>query len=146
MKHSLFRFIELIEISILYIVCFTLNITLIFVQTINLDAYPILKSFIESILDFKLLIVIFITFIVLIFHYQFIDQKKAEIYCRILVGDTKKNITSNFAFHNFFILIFSFILSLSLNFLLNVHFYINFWLVLIFTIYIIFFTSWVNKK
>lgn len=145
MKYSLFRFIDLIEITILYLICFIANLSIIFVQTLNLEAYPVLKSFVESILDLKLFAIFSLTLIVLVFHYQFLDQKKTEIYCRILVGDTKVNLTIRYIVNNLSILLLISILSFLVNFFLNINLTTNFYLFFIFVVYIIFFAGWVNK-
>ena len=46
MKKSLFRLMDMLELSIAYILCFLLNVLLDFVKTLDLDAY-ILKAFLD---------------------------------------------------------------------------------------------------
>lgn len=146
MKYSLFRFIDFVEITILYFICFIANILIIFVQTLNLEAYPVLKSFVESILDLKLLFIFFLTLIVLVFHYQFLDRKKTEVYCRILVGETRLKLTTRYILNNLAILFFVFILSVLVSLCLDINLSYSFYLFFLFILYIIFFAGWVNKK
>lgn len=137
MKYSLFRFFDVFEAVAIYLICFASNLLFIYVQTFNLEGSFILKSFIESIVDYQLIINIFLTFIIVVFHYQFLNRRKTEISCRILVGDTMVNIIIRYILNSLAILMFSFLLSLSLNFYLKLNVTSNLYLVFIFIIYIL---------
>jgi hypothetical protein len=146
MKYSLFRFFDVFEAVAIYLICFASNLLCIYVQTLNLEGSSILKSFLESITDYQLIINIFLTFIIIVFHYQFLNRKKTEIFCRILVGDTMVNIIIRYILNSIAILVFSFLLSLSLNFYLGLNVTSNLYLVFIFIIYILFSAGQVKKE
>lgn len=112
----------------------------------NLGDSSILKSFIKNIIDYQEIINIFLTFIMVIFHYQFINKKRTEIYCRILVGDNIKKITIRYIMNAFSILVISFLLSLILNYNLRIDITTNLYLFFIFTIYILISAGQVLKK
>lgn len=137
MKYSLFRIFDVFEAVAIYLICFASNLLFIYVQTFNLEGSFILKSFIESIVDYQLIINIFLTFIIVVFHYQFLNRRKTEISCRILVGDIMVNIIIRYILNSLAILMFSFLLSLSLNFYLKLNVTSSLYLVFIFIIYIL---------
>ena len=136
MKKSLFRLTDMLELSIAYIFCFSLNLLLDYAKTLDLDAY-VLKAFLKNFIDYQPLIVSLFTFIVIVFHYQMLERKKAEIFCRILVGGTVFSITIRYVLDCLTVLIFVYLLSA----LVNLHFGFNladkFYLILIFVTYIL---------
>lgn len=146
LKYSLFRFIDVFEAFASYLICFASNLIFIYVQTLNLEGSYILKSFLKSIIDYQLIINIFLTFIIIVFHYQFLNRKKTEISCRILVGDTMVNIIIRYILNSLAILVFSFLLSLLLNFYLELNVTSNLYLVFIFIIYILISAGKVEKE
>lgn len=145
MKYSLFRFFDVFEALFIYLMCFVSNLIFIYVQSLDLQISSILVSFIKSILDYQFLINILLTFLIIVFHYQFINRKKIEISCRILVGDTRVNIIIRYILNSLTILLFSFLLSLSLNFYLDLNVTSNLYLVVIFIIYILISAGQVQK-
>jgi len=146
MRYSLFRFKDVFEAIAIYLICFASNLLFIYVQTVNLEASFILESFIESITEYQLIINILLTFMIIVFHYQFLNRRKTEISCRILVGDTMVKIIIRYILNSLAILVFSFLLSLSLNFYLEVNMTSNFYLVYIFIIYILSSACLVKKE
>lgn len=136
MKKSLFRPTDMLELSIAYIFCFTLNLLLNYAKTLDLDAY-ILKAFLKNFIDYQPLIVSLFTFIVIVFHYQMLERKKAEIFCRILVGGTVFSITIRYVLDCLTVLIFVYLLSTLVNLHLGFNLAGNFYLVLIFVTYIL---------
>ncbi|MEK4200614.1 hypothetical protein [Cytobacillus sp. FSL K6-0265] len=146
MKYSLFRFIDVIEAFAIYLICFSTNLIFIYVQTLDLGDSYILESFLESIIEYQLLINIFLTFVMIVFHYQFLNRKKTEISCRILVGDTMVNVVIRYILNSLAILVFSFLLSLLLNFYLELNITSNLYLVFIFIIYILISAGKVEKE
>ena len=130
MKKSLFRMTDMLELSIVYILCFSLNLLLDYARSLALDAY-ILKAFLKNFIDYQPLIVSLFTFIVIVFHYQMLERKKAEIFCRILVGGTVFNITARYVRDSLTILIPVYLLSVLANAYLDFNFFSNFYLVLI---------------
>jgi len=136
MKKSLFRMTDMLELSIAYIFCFSLNLLLDYAKTLDLDAY-ILKAFLKNFIDYQPLIVSLFTFIVIVFHYQMLERKKAEIFCRILVGGTVFSITIRYVLDCLTVLIFVYLLSALVNLHLGFNLADNFYLVLIFVTYIL---------
>ena len=136
MKKSLFRLTDMLELSIVYIVCFSLNLLLDYAKTLDLDAY-ILKAFLKNFIDYQPLIVSLFTFIVIVFHYQMLERKKAEIFCRILVGGTVFSITIRYVLNCLMVLIFVYLLSALVNLHFGFNLADNFYLVLIFVAYIL---------
>ncbi len=146
MRYSLFRLRDIIEVCVIYLICFTSNSIFTFVNSLNLGNSSILNSFLKNIIDYQVIINIFLTFIVVVFHYQFVNKKRIEIYCRILVGDNLIKITLRYIKNSFYILIFSFLLSLILNYILELDIDTNLYLFFIFIIYILLSAGQVLKK
>ena len=136
MKKSLFRLPDMLELSIAYIFCFSLNLLLDYAKTLDLDAY-ILRAFLKNFIDYQPLIVSLFTFIVIVFHYQMLERKKAEIFCRILVGGTVFSITIRYVLDCLTVLIFVYLLSALVNLHFGFNLADNFYLVLIFVTYIL---------
>ena len=136
MKKSLFRLTDMLELSIAYIFCFSLNLLLDYAKTLDLDAY-ILKAFLKNFIDYQPLIVSLFTFIVIVFHYQMLERKKTEIFCRILVGGTVFSITIRYVLDCLTVLIFVYLLSALVNLHFGFNLADNFYLVPIFVTYIL---------
>ena len=136
MKKSLFRPTDMLELSIAYIFCFSLNLLLDYARALDLDAY-ILKAFLKNFIDYQPLIVSLFTFIVIVFHYQMLERKKTEIFCRILVGGTVFSITIRYVLDCLTVLIFVYLLSALVNLHFGFNLTDNFYLVLIFVTYIL---------
>ena len=126
----------MLELSVAYIFCFSLNLLLDYARVLDLDAY-ILKAFLKNFIDYQPLIVLLFTFIVIVFHYQMLERKKAEIFCRILVGGTVFCITIRYVLDCLTVLIFVYLLSALVNLHLGFNLADNFYLVLIFVTYIL---------
>lgn len=136
MKKSLFRLTDMLELSIAYIFCFSLNLLLDYAKTLDLEAY-ILKAFLKNFIDYQPLIVFLFTFIVIVFHYQMLERKEAEIFCRILVGSTVFSIAIRYVLDCLTVLIFVYLLSTLVNLHFGFNLADNFYLVLIFVTYIL---------
>ena len=136
MKKTLFRLTDMLELSIAYIFCFSLNLLLDYAKTLDLDAY-VLKAFLKNFIDYQPLIVSLFTFIVIVFHYQMLERKKAEIFCRILVGGTVFSITIRYVLDCLTVLIFVYLLSALVNLHFGFNLANNFYLVPIFVTYIL---------
>ena len=144
MRKSLFRIVDVLELCIAYIFCFFLNVLLDYAKTLDLDAY-ILKAFVKNFIDYQPLIVLLFTFIVIVFHYQMLHRKKAEIFCKILVGDTVFHITIRYALDCIMILAFAYILSVLANVYLNFNLTSSLYLVPILITYILISARQVRK-
>ena len=136
MKKSLFRISDVIELCTAYMFCFFLNLLFNYVKIMDLDSY-ILKAFLKNFTDYQEIIVLIFTVVVIVFHYQMLHRKKAEIFCKMLVGDTIFNITIRYALNCLMILIFVCFLSTLANVYLKFNLTSNFYLALIFIIYIL---------
>lgn len=136
MKKSLFRLTDMLELSVAYIFCFSLNLLLDYAKTLDMDAY-ILKAFLKNFIDYQPLIVSLFTFIVIVFHYQMLERKKAEIFIGILVGGTVFSITIRYVLDCLTVLIFAYLLSTLVNLHFGFNLADNFYLVLIFVTYIL---------
>ena len=144
MKKSLFRLTDMLELSFAYILCFSLNLLLDYVKTLDLDSY-LLKTFLKNFIDYQPLVVLLFTVIVIVFHYQMLQRKKVEIFCRILVGGTIFNITTRYIRDGLTILIPVYLLSILANAYLDFNFFGNFYLVLILITYILISSRQVRK-
>lgn len=144
MKKSLFRLTDMLELSVAYIFCFSLNLLLDYAKTMDLDAY-ILKTFLKNFIDYQPFIVSAFTFIVIVFHYQMLERKKTEIFCRILVGGTMSTIAIRYMLDCISVLIFVYLLSALANLRLGFNLANNFYLVLIFVTYILISARQVRK-
>ena len=144
MRKSLFRIVDVLELCIAYIFCFFLNVLLDYAKTLDLDSY-ILKAFVKNFIDYQPLIVLLFTFIVIVFHYQMLHRKKAEIFCRILVGGTVFHITIRYALDCIMILAFAYILSVLANVYLNFNLTSSLYLVPILITYILISARQVRK-
>ena len=136
MKKSLFRISDVIELCTAYMFCFFLNLLFNYVKIMDLDSY-ILKAFLKNFTDYQEIIVLIFTVVVIVFHYQMLHRKKAEIFCKMLVGDTIFNITIRYSLNCLMILIFVCFLSTLANVYLKFNLTSNFYLTFIFIIYIL---------
>ena len=136
MKKSLFRLTDMVELSIVYIFCFSLNFILDYAKILDLDN-DILKAFLNRFIDYQPLIASLFTFIVMVFHYQILERKKAEIFCRILVGSTVFGITVRYVLDCLTVLIFVYLLSALVNRHLGFNLAGNFYLVPILITYML---------
>ena len=144
MKKSLFRISDVLELCTAYMLCFFLNLLFDYVKIMDLDSY-ILKAFLKNFTDYQEIIVLIFTVVVIVFHYQMLHRKKAEIFCKMLVGDTIFNITIRYALNCLMILIFVCFLSTLANVYLKFNLTSNFYLSFIFIIYILISTREVRK-
>ena len=134
----------MLELSFAYILCFSLNLLLDYVKALDLDSY-LLNAFLKNFIDYQPLVVSLFTFIVIVFHYQMLQRKKVEIFCRILVGGTVFNITTRYIRDSLTILIPVYLLSVLANAYLDFNFFSNFYLVLILITYILISARQVRK-
>ena len=144
MKKSLFRWTDLLELSMAYVFCFSLSFLLDYAKALDLDA-SILKDFLKNFIVYQPLIVLLFSFFVIVFHYQMLERKKAEIFCRILVGGTVPTITIRYILDCTAILIFVSLLSVLVNLQFGFHSTGSFYLTLIFAIYILISARQVQK-
>ena len=127
-----------------YIFCFFLNLLFDYGKTLDLDSY-LLEAFLKNYMDYRTLIVLVFTSIAIVFHYQMLRRKKAEIFCRILVGATVFHITIRYIRDCLRILIPVYFLSVFANFYMNFNLASSFYLVLILIAYILISARQVRK-
>lgn len=136
MKKSLFRLIDRIELLSCYILCFGFNIMFDYVKTLSIDSY-LLEIFFKQFYDYRGLIIFLLTFVVVIFHYQILNRKKVEVYCRVLVGDTIRSITIRYFLECLAILLIAFVISAIANVILGIGLTNNIYLSCVFVVYIL---------
>lgn len=137
MRYSLFRIKDVFEAFAIYQLCFFSSSLLFYLKKLNINNSLILKSFLDSITDNKFIIIVLLSTIIIIFHYQFINKKRIEIFCRILVGDTITKIIIRYVLVNLGILSISFLLSFLYAVYLNLNILNNTYVFFIFIIYIL---------
>ena len=74
MKKSLFRIADVSELSIAYIFCFTINILIEYIKTLEVDSY-ILQVFIQNFIDYQHLLCLF-------FIIKCYKEKKKKYFAR----------------------------------------------------------------
>lgn len=144
MKKSLFRLIDRFELLSCYVLCFGFNIMFDYVKTLSIDSY-LLRTFLKQFYDYQVLIIFLLTFIVVIFHYQMLNRKKVELYCRILVGDTIRSATIRYIFECLVILGIAFVISMIMNVILGISLTNNIYLSCIFGVYLLISSRMVSR-
>lgn len=144
MKKSLFRFADVLELCSVYIYCLFVNFLIDYVKTVDLDT-EMLKEFFANFINYQIQIVLLFTIIVIVFHYQMLERKKKEVYCRILVGDTILNITIRYIKDCLMVLGFIYLLSILVNVYFKFNLTSNLYLVFIFITYILISARQVKK-
>lgn len=140
MKQSLFRKKDVIELCILYIVCFMLEFMLENIKNIKINI-EIVEYFLSGFARYKIPIVLLFSIVVVVYHYQFVFRKKKEIYCRILVGDTLQDIKKRYILENVTILLLNYLLFNVINIYLNIEVFKNSYLFFCLLMYILVSTS-----
>ncbi len=136
MKKSLFRLADAIELSAAYLICFSSNVVLNYAKAAHIDSY-ILQTFVKSIVDYKTIITLLLTFIAIVFHYQMLSRKKTEIFCRILVGDTILGLRIRYVLNCCTILFLTYLISILVSACLHTGLSGSLCLACIFVVYII---------
>lgn len=144
MKKSLFRLADILELGVAYAFCFSLCLMFDYVKTLEMTS-DILTSFFRNFLKYQTIIVIFSTFLAMVFHYQFSCRKKTEVFCRILVGDTLFKITVRYSLDCLMVLGFVYLLFALANAYFGFDLTSNLYLVLIFIVYILISARQVRK-
>lgn len=144
MKKSLFRLIDRFELLSFYVLCFGFNVMLDYAKTLNIDSH-LLQTFLKQFYDYQGLIIFFLTFVVVINHYQMLNRKKVEVYCRILVGDTIRSATIRYIFECLVILGIAFAISMIMNAILGICLTNNIYLSCVFVVYILISSRMVSK-
>ena len=136
MKKSLFRLTDTIELSEVYLICFSSNIVFDYSKTLSIDSY-MLQTFIKGMVDHQTIIVFFLTFAAIVFHYQMLNRKTTEVFCRILVGDTIVALKIRYAVNCLMILSGSYLVSMIVSLYFHLGLIDNLYLVCLLFIYII---------
>ena len=144
MKKSLFRPADILELGVAYAFCFSLCLMFDYVKTLEMTS-DIITSFFRNFLQYQAMLVILLTFLVVVFHYQFSCRRKTEVFCRILVGDTLFNITVGYSLNCLTVLGFVYLLFALANAYLNFDLTSNLYLVPIFIVYILISARQVRK-
>lgn len=144
MKKSLFRLIDRVELLICYILCFGFNAMFDYVKTIDIDSY-LLKSFFKQFYDYRGIIAFLLTLVVVVFHYQMLNRKKVEVYCRVLVGDTAWRVATRYIVDCLVILAMAFGISMIADIILSISLTNNIYLSCVFVIYILISSGMVSR-
>lgn len=144
MKKSLFRFIDRFELLSFYVLCFGFNVMFDYAKTLSIDSH-LLQTFLKQFYDYQTLIMLLLAFIVIVEHYQMLNRKKVEIYCRILVGDTIQSAILRYIFECLIILGSAFVISMIINAILGIGLTNNIYLSGIFVVYILISSRMVSK-
>lgn len=115
-----------------------------YAKTLSIDSY-LLRTFLKQFYDYQVLIIFFLTFVVVINHYQMLNRKKVEVYCRILVGDTIRSATIRYIFECLVILGIAFVISMIMNAILGICLINNIYLSCVFVVYILISARMVSK-
>ena len=81
----------LFELACLYFVCFFFAGSLLYLQRLAENDY-FLKDHLAPVLGNQTKILLCFSVIVVMFHYQFVVNSKADVRCRIMVGDLLRRI------------------------------------------------------
>lgn len=144
MSKSLFRFVDRFELLSCYLICFISNIAFNFSKTAIVNSH-FLQTFLKQIYDYQVYIILLLSFIVVITHYQILYRKKVEIYCRVLVGDTRLGITIRYITECLTILVIAYTLSIIIQSVLDVNMSNNIYLSYLFLAHILFSSKGVWK-
>ncbi len=144
MSKSLFRYVDRLELLSCYMLCFAFNIIFDFVKTVSIDSH-LMEIFLMQLYNYQKYIILFLSIIVVIFHYQVLRKKKVEVYCRFIVGDTVQAIITRYVLECLMMLGIVFFLSLIVNIILNIHLENSIYLFCIFVIYILISSREVRK-
>lgn len=136
MKKSLFRFKDRFELLGCYTFCFIINILFDYAKFLKIDSH-LIQTFVKQFYDYQALIIFLLTFIVVIFHYQMLQNKKMEIYCKIVAGDTMHSLVIRYVFENFVILGIAFVIAIIVNIILGIKLVNSLYLFFVLTIYIL---------
>ncbi|CEW32756.1 Uncharacterised protein [Streptococcus pneumoniae] len=114
MKKSLFRIGERCELFNCYSICFACNLLLDYAKTKENEFY-FLKNTLKSLYEYQFILVLLFTVVVIVFQHQLLSRKKVEIYCRVLVGDTKQLIIIRYLLDSFLLLCCSFFITVGIS-------------------------------
>ncbi len=144
MSKSIFRFVDRFELLSCYMLCFVFNILFNYVKTLSINSH-LLENFLKQFYDYQMYIVFLLTFTVVIFHYQILQRKIKEVYCRFIVGDTIKSIIIRYILECLVILAIAFTLSMIISIILKVRFNNNIYLAFCLIVYIFISSKGVRK-
>ncbi|AOZ72074.1 hypothetical protein BK816_01155 [Boudabousia tangfeifanii] len=108
----------LIKLGFLYAGCFLLTGVLLFVERESNRSYVMMR-FLRFLIDYQVAIILAFSVVVMIFHYQQVNESKDEVKCRIIVGDRLWLIRLRYAFACSAVLAICFMLSCSLFYLFS---------------------------
>lgn len=135
-KKSIFSLIDRFELLCCYLLCFCFSTMFDYSKSLSIDSY-LLQNFLKQLYDYQVLIVLLLSFIVVIFHYQMVSRKKVEIHCRIVVGDTIRAIVFRYLVECSIILGIAFSASLIISAIVGISEANNLFLSCVFVVYIL---------
>lgn len=136
MKKSLFRISNRIELMTSYIICFGVCLLFQYLKDLKFKS-SLLETYFRQIYDFRLIILLILSLMILAFHYRMIVGMKAEIYCRIVIGDTLEAILKRNMVENVLLLTIAFSIISFLGIIFNLQSIDCLYLVFVFITYIL---------
>lgn len=140
MKKSIFRSIDRFGLLGCYVLCFCINTMFYYSKSIRMESY-LLQNFLKQLYDYQVLVILLLSLIVLVFHYQMVIRKKVEVHCRVVVGDTIRAIVFRYIIDGLIILCVGFVFSGVLNAIVDISIANNCYLLCVFVGYILI-SSW----
>ena len=145
MKKSIYRISERMELFISYFICFGVASLFEYLKNIKFKSL-LMEMYFKQIYDFRMVILLILSFMVLAFHYQIANRKKTEVYCRIVVGETLHHLVFLYLVENVILLICTSAIFFVLNSVSGLQIMDSVYLLLILVIYIFIGLRMVSKN
>lgn len=141
----LLRMSNRIELFLLYFSLFSFLILLLFIERTSADSDVLMRYF-RYVIEYRTIFILTLSTIALLFHYRFLTIARVEVNCRVLVGDTVRDIKIRYFIELFSILILCFILSTIFSLAFSFPLLENIYLFIILSAYIILSSYLLRKK
>lgn len=140
---SLFRKVDIVELECAYIAVFFTETFICYMKNLHLNLAQ--RELVEQIASHRILIELLLSLLVVVFHYQFLVRKKTEIFCRILVGDTMREMTVQYLKDCMKILGSTFLVCVLVKFVFMLDMRESYYLLCLFMLYILISLSQVHR-
>ena len=144
MQKTLFRLSDIIELCLVYVLCFSLNLLFDYSGKVFYSSF-LLMTFVRRFQEYRREILFLFSFMAIVIQYQMLYRKKREIFCRILVGDYLFHIIGQYVGVNFGILFSECLFFTILDFWMNFSIQSNVCLFFLFAIYTFISIRWINQ-
>ena len=143
-QRSIFRLGDALGLFAVYMICFSVNLILNYIETLEINSY-MLKKYFDMFLEHKVLIILLNSSIVIFFQYQMLNIKKNEIFCRILVGDTTLSIACRYFVCCLTISLLAYVVNVIISLCLNFNILKSIYIIFIYFIYMLIYTGKIYK-